>query len=167
MHIEIRRINKNEIPFLEEMLYQAIFVEKGQPKLSKTITKEHHLSKYIIDFGLYEFDICFVAIINDKLIGACWGRLFNTNNKGYGFLDANTPELSIAVKSSFRNKGIGKKMIQKLIETYSYLNVKSISLSVDKKNAASKLYERIGFKKVTETEKSMVMKLELVSKNNQ
>ena len=164
MNLEIRRISENEIPFLEEMLYQAIFIEDGKPKLPESIIKEPHLSKYIIDFGLHQFDVFFVAIVDKKLVGACWGRLFSIKNKGYGFLDANTPELSIAIKNKFRNKGIGTKLTKKLIETYNYLNVKSISLSVDKKNKAFGLYKKLGFAIATETESNVIMQLDLKSK---
>ncbi|MFD0798238.1 GNAT family N-acetyltransferase [Maribacter chungangensis] len=159
----IREIAKSEIGFLKEMLYDAIFVEEGQPKLPKFIIEEPSLAKYITNFGSNEYDLCLVAVENEELIGACWGRIFDEYNKGYGFLDTETPELSIAVKEQHRNKGIGTKLIYNIAEYYSGLNIKTLSLSVDKKNLAIGLYKKIGFTTMKETEKSVVMRLELSS----
>lgn len=161
--LTIRKIENNEIGFLGEMLYEAIFVENGKPKLPKSIIEEPSLAKYIANFGSNKSDLCLVAVENGELIGACWGRLFDEKNKGYGFLDSETPELSIAIKEQFRNSGIGTELIEEIAEKYRELKVKSISLSVDKKNSAIGLYKRIGFKVKIETEKSVVMRMELSS----
>jgi GNAT superfamily N-acetyltransferase len=157
----IREINISEIGFLEEMLYEAIFVEIGKPKLPKSIIKEPSLANYIHDFGIHKLDKCLVALENDVLIGACWGRLFSEENKGYGFIDSETPELSIAMKKDFRNKGIGSILIKAIIEIYKKQEIQSISLSVDKNNPAFTLYKRIGFETKLETEKSAEMRLQL------
>ncbi|WP_396600387.1 GNAT family N-acetyltransferase [Algibacter sp. R77976] len=162
----IRKIAENEIGFLKEMLYEAIFVEDGQPKLPKSIIEEPTLTKYIVNFGSNISDLCLVAVEKGELIGACWGRFFNENNKGYGFLDSETPELSIAIKEQFRNKGIGTKLIEEIAKLYQGLDVKSISLSVDKNNSAILLYKRIGFKVKMETEKAVVMRMEFEIEKN-
>jgi len=164
--LTIRKISENEIGFLNEMLYEAIFVEDGLPELSKSIIQKPNLAKYIDNFGSNKSDLCLVAVENGKLIGACWGRLFDEKNKGYGFLDSETPELSIAIKEQFRNRGIGTKLIEEIAELYRGIKVKSISLSVDKKNSAIGLYKRIGFEVKIETEKSVVMRMELEAKKN-
>lgn len=155
----IREILKNELEFLKEMLYEALFVMPGQPKLSKSIIEEPMLSKYIDGFGMDPLDVCLVAVENGQLVGASWGRLFNEENKGYGFLDAETPELSIAIKEVFRNQGIGAELIHALIKVYRAANIKAISLSVDQQNPAVRLYKRIGFETLRETEKSFVMRM--------
>lgn len=157
----IRKIENNENGFLDEMLYEAIFVESGQPELPKSIIKEPSLAKYTADFGSKKSDLCLVALENNELIGACWGRIFDEKDKGYGFLDSKTPELSIAIKEEFRNRGIGTELIQGITEIYRGLRIKSVSLSVDKKNSALRLYNKIGFKVKIETKKSVVMRMEL------
>lgn len=156
-----REIQPEEIDFLSDMLYEAIFVEEGQAQPPRSIILEDHLARYIQHFGKNELDICLVAIENRQLIGACWGRLFPEENKGYGFVDPSTPELSIAIKSGFRNRGIGSILIEELVQKYRGLQVKSISLSVDKKNKAFQLYQKVGFETVVETEKSTTMLLKL------
>ena len=140
------------------MLYEAIFVEDGAPLLPKSIIKNPSLSKYVADFGSKKLDIGFIAEADEKPIGAIWGRLFTEEDKGYGFVDSKTPELSIAVKHQYRNKGIGTKLINRVTDSYRDIGVKYVSLSVDKKNIALNLYKRVGFKIIAETEKSVVMR---------
>lgn len=145
------------------MLYEAIFIEDGQPLLPKSIIESPSLAKYISNFGSKESDLCLVAIENGSLIGACWGRCFDEKNKGYGFLDSETPELSIAIKKQFRNRGIGTKLIKEITKLYQELNIKFISLSVHKKNPAFQLYKKIGFEVKIETEKSVIMQITTVN----
>ena len=92
----IREIHKSEIHFLEEMLYEAIYIPNGAKKLRKDIIYNPELFIYIKDFGKTG-DICLVAEIQGNLVGAAWSRLFTEDEKGYGFIDTETPELSIAV----------------------------------------------------------------------
>ncbi|WP_395078077.1 GNAT family N-acetyltransferase [Flavobacterium sp.] len=115
----IREIKLNEIHFLDEMLYEAIFIPNGEKKLPKEIINEPELINYIEDFGRKN-DFCFVAEIEKKLVGAIWIRQFTENNKGFGFINSQTPELSMAIAEDYRGKKIGKEMLtmmkSKLIE---------------------------------------------------
>ena len=47
---EIRPLQSEEIPLLEEFLYQAIFIPQGLAPLSRRILKESDLEMYIKDF---------------------------------------------------------------------------------------------------------------------
>jgi len=141
------------------MLYEAIFLEKGEPKLPRSMIEEPSLAKYIDKFGLEKYDLCFVAVESGSLIGAAWGRLFSEKNKGYGFLDTATPELSIAMKEQFRNRGIGTRLIQSIVNEYQQMGLNTLSISVDKKNKAYELYKRLGFETILETDTSAVMRL--------
>ena len=56
---------------------------------------------------------------------------------------------NIVVKKDFRQKGIGSKLLEKLIETSKQKNVISLTLEVNYKNTpAIRLYEKYGFKHV-------------------
>lgn len=154
----IREIALNETWFLKEMLYEALFVPEGHPKLPRTILDDPALSKYIENWGKDDLDVGIVAEHHGDLIGAIWGRLFSTDNKGYGFIDEETPELSMAVKENHRGKGIGTKLLDAVSEAYKHKGVKALSLSVDKQNLAFKLYKRAGFETVWENETSATMK---------
>ena len=48
---EIMPLKSEEIPLLEEFLYQAIFIPQGLAPLSRSILKEPDLEMYIKDFG--------------------------------------------------------------------------------------------------------------------
>lgn len=159
--MKIREIKSNEIGFLGDMLYEAIFIPKGYKALPKDVIRDKSLSKYIENWGKDKYDIALVAEINNQLIGAIWGRLLNQGNKGFGYVNDSTPELSMAVKPEFRNKGIGTQLIRAMVSAYKKIEVDYLSLSVDKANNASDLYKRLGFEIVEETETSWTMKKEI------
>lgn len=48
---EIRPLKQEEIPLLEEFLYQAIFIPSGLEPLPRSILKGPELEMYIKDFG--------------------------------------------------------------------------------------------------------------------
>ncbi len=152
----IREINKSEYPFLEEMLYQAIFIPEGQEKLPREIIFQPELSRYFLDFGKSK-DFCLVAINNEELIGAIWIRLFNAKEQGYGYVNDETPELSMAVKEEYRRKGIGKLLFDSMFGYLKKQNFNQISLSVDKQNFAYNFYKKKGFVEFTSTSKTAIM----------
>ena len=153
----IREIKPNEFPFLKEMLYQAIFVADKKTVLPREIIEQPDLKRYIQGFG-QDGDFCLVAEQHEKLFGAIWIRLF----KGYGFVDGETPELSMAVLKGHRGKGIGKHLLATMIDTLKNNRFKRISLSVDKDNFAHRLYKKHGFLDYLTSEKSIIMTRELI-----
>jgi hypothetical protein len=82
------------------------------PPLPKAIIEEPSISKYISNWGQSNKDVALVAVHNDTLIGAVWGRLFSETDKGYGFVDIHTPEICLAVQKEFRNRRIGGPLSQ-------------------------------------------------------
>lgn len=163
--MRIRKIKIHEVDFLADMLYEAIFIPEGHDPLPKEILKDKSLSKYIKDWGQNKYDIALVVESDNELIGAIWGRLFTSENKGFGYVDENTPELSMAVKATYRNKGIGTELMKAIASEYEKIGVSYLSLSVDKANTASNLYKRLGYFIVHETETSWTMKKELKNKH--
>ena len=109
-------------------------------------------------------DIALVAF-NDKtkeIIGAAWVRLFKKNDPSYGFVDKNTPDLAIAIKAEYRGKGIGTQLLKNLIRTLKENDFTAISLSVDERNNALRLYKRLGFEIIKHEEgESPVMLLKI------
>ncbi|MFK7907632.1 MAG: GNAT family N-acetyltransferase, partial [Chitinophagales bacterium] len=82
--------------------------------------------------------------------------------KSYGFIDEQIPEISMAVKSGFRGKGIGTKLIERISEEYQRLGYSALSLSVDQLNPAKNLYERMGFNFFEENGTGVTMKKDLL-----
>ena len=152
----IREIKPQEYSFLEETLFEAIFVPEGEIKLQKEIIYQSGIFKYIKDFGKFS-DLCLVAEVDAELVGAVWTRLFSESNKGYGFVDDNTPELSIAVLPNFRNKGIGGSLMNKMFVELRIRNIARVSLSVDIRNRAYKKYIELDFKEVERSVSTVTM----------
>ncbi len=153
----IREIKPIEYSFLKEMLYQAIYVADKKIVLPREIIEQPDLIKYIQDFGKTG-DYCFVAEQKGKLIGAIWIRFI----QGYGFVDNETPELSMAVLQGHRGKGIGKQLLATMIDRLKNNQIKYVSLSVDKDNFAYELYRNHGFVDYHTSEKSITMIKELI-----
>lgn len=154
---QLKDIEKGE---LSKLLYEAIFQKDGEEKLPKNIINKPELAMYIDNWGK-EGDICVVAVENHKILGAAWSRVWNNENKGFGYIDNNIPELAIAVYKNYRNIGIGRKMLNKLIKLNKEKGYEYISLSVSRENFAVKLYQQIGFQVVKQHEDELIMKLSL------
>jgi len=88
-------------------------------------------------------------------VGAAWYRLFPDDAPGFGFVDAETPELTIAVVPSRRGKGAGKELLEALLARAREEGYAAISLSAAKGQTA--YYERFGFETVRETEHAVTM----------
>lgn len=154
--IIIRTIDKSELCHLENFLYEAMFIRERQEKLDKAAIHLPELSRYIKDFGQVE-DLCLVAVWHGKLIGAIWTRIFSESEKGFGYVDSITPELSMSVLQAYRHQGIGTRLLEAMIDKLAQHNFEQVSLSVDKINYALKLYQKIGFEVVESDEKSATM----------
>lgn len=157
MNISYRPITESEYPFLEEMLYEALFVPEGKPKLPRSLLKNPDIKKYVESWNQKKDDIAIVALNGDELVGAIWGRRFQANKKGYGYIDERTPEISMAVKNAYRNKGIGTKLLKQIEIAYLQTGINKLSLSVDKLNPAKLLYKRNGYKIYEEAETALTM----------
>lgn len=163
MNYSIKSFEKKGLPFLWEMLYQSIYALEGQEVPSLAILKEPAIEKYLSHWGK-EHDHALIAVNdNNHPIGAVWIRLLDQENAGYGFVDNNTPELGMAIESSYRGLGVGKDLLSKMIDLAEDLGYSAISLSVDPRNKnALRLYENSGFKKEYEDDGgSWTMKKEL------
>ena len=78
----------------------------------------------------------FVAIINKKIAG--YGFLWNLNN--------DFPSLGICISDNYQGKGIGKELMEYLIDFAKKKNKKGIVLTVYKDNErALNLYKKYGF----------------------
>lgn len=153
----IRAIRAAETHFLADMLYEAIFIPEGHEPLPREVINDPALSKYFENWGKDLHDVALVVEVDNELVGAIWGRLLTGDSRGFGYVDEQTPELSMAVKSEWRNKGLGTELILEIASHYRKMGVEQLSLSVDKANAATHLYQRLGCEIVDETETSWTM----------
>ena len=144
----IRSINEEDISFLWEMLFESIYTPEGQEPASRDIINNSSISKYVEDWGR-NGDMGYIAV-NDlgQSLGSISIRYFNKENKGYGYVNDDTPELGMAIRAEYRGRGIGTELLKTLLEQAKMKGIKTISLSVDPMNPAINLYKRFGFKEI-------------------
>ena len=150
---EIRPLKQEEIPLLEEFLYQAIFIPSGLEPLPRSILKEPDLDIYIKDFGQQPDDWALAAEVDGRLVGAVWVRIM----KDYGYYDDQTPSLSISFLPEFRGQGLGQQLMTAMLDLLKAKGYSSVSLSVSKDNPAVRFYQRLGFVTVEEREDNYLM----------
>ncbi len=154
--INVREIKKTEIYHLDYFLYEAIFIPLGEKKPDSKIIRIPELDCYIKDFGKVS-DLCLVAEFQGNLIGAVWIRIYTEHEKGFGYVDSKTPELSMSVVEKYRNQGIGARLLANMIEMLMQIGYEQVSLSVDLENYALKLHKKHGFEIVQSDNKSAIM----------
>jgi len=139
------------------MLYQAIYVPEGMPRPPRQIVHTSELASYVRGWGRAD-DAGFLAIseLTQEPVGAVWLRLMTRDDAGYGYLDDETPELSIAVLPQHRGRGVGTRLLSALL-LEAEANYKAVSLSVSADNPAVGLYERAGFQVISRSGTSLVM----------
>lgn len=158
-----------DLEFLWDMLYEAIHwpPENPEPKPPREIVlSEPGISHYLEGWGR-KGDAAVIALDGETggRIGAAWYRLMPPDDPGYGFVDAETPEVGVAVRPEHRGRGVGGALLDALADAARSQGFGALSLSVQNDNpTAMKLYERKGFVKLFEAGGAWTMKLELPSK---
>lgn len=153
MHYSIRELQQEETKVLDTFLYEAIFVPEGTPAPPKEIIHQPALQVYVKDFGKHKGDLCLVAQVGEEIVGAVWVRLMND----YGHIDDETPSLAISLLKAYRNHGIGTAMMKQMLLQLKRQGQKQVSLSVQKLNAAVRMYQKHGFEIVAETDEEYIM----------
>lgn len=106
-------------------------------------------------------DMGVIAEVDGEFAGIAFCRLFTDENHGHGYLDAETPELALAVPERWRNRGIGTRLMEALAERAHLAGIEALSLSVETDNPARRLYERMGYREVSVDEGGVRMLFEL------
>ena len=136
----MRPASADDQAFISEMQFEAFFVPPEAEPFPRSILDDPNIRKYHAGFGTRRGDVGVIAETpGGEPLGAAWARLV----EGYGFVDAATPEIGLAVVGSARGSGIGTALLRALLA-----DVPRCSLSVDTRNPAMRLYERLGFELV-------------------
>lgn len=151
----IRRGGPQDVPFLRDMLHHAYYWRENAPEM-----EDLPVSRYVLGWGR-PGDAAVIAIEDYWPVGAAWYRLFTRDDPGYGFVDEQTPEISIAVVPSKRGHGHGSRLLEALLERAREEGYNALSLSVEPDNPSLALYERFGFRKVGETGGAWTMRADL------
>ena len=158
----IREIRPEEIPLLDDFLYEAIFIPEGVPAPPKSIIGHEDLQVYVRDFGKKADDRCLVAEVVGKIVGAVWTRVMDD----YGHIDDRTPSLAISLYKEYRGQGIGTDLLKQMLDKLHQEGYEHVSLSVQKENYALRMYRRARFEDVEDRgeEVLMVCRLEDLAK---
>ena len=141
--IETRVATAADERFLREMLFLAPFVPPGSDPRPRLDREAPELTHYVDGFGRAG-DIGVIAFVDAEPIGAAWVRQLTSEDPGYGYVDDETPELTIAVRETWQGHGVGTRLMHELIVVVAR-SCRTMSLSCDPANPAMRLYERLGF----------------------
>ena len=161
--MKIRDATAQDLPFFEEMLFEAFFWGSDANRLEfQEFIKEAQFRKLVSGWGR-PGDTAVIAQEEGASVGAAWYRFWTENNHSYGYVDGDTPEIGIAVVAAHRSKGVGQALLKALVHRAQVHRVAALSLSVDPSNHARRLYESEGFAKVGESGSSWTYLLRLVN----
>lgn len=152
-----------DVGFLWDMLYEAFSWRPEGPKLPREeVFSIREVAHYVEGWGR-PGDAAVIALDPDDgtRVGAAWYRMMPPDDPGYGFVDAATPEVSIAVAPDRRGTGVGQTLLRTLMQTARSEGFEALSLSVAQDNPAIKLYQRAGFRKLQLSGSSWTMRTEL------
>ena len=137
------------VPQDHHIVWQMLMLAAHETTLD-AVKNQHFLSIYAENWGR-EGDMGFVALVNQQPIGAAWLRLWPDEEKGFGFVDKSTPELAMAVLSTYQGQGIGTQLLRQVLarakDAYP-----AVSLNVRADNPALRLYQRAGFVEIEGSE---------------
>ena len=143
----IRAAGPHDVRFLRDMLRHAYYWRMSE-------SADVPVARYVLNWGR-PGDEGLVALDDANPVGAAWFRLFPREEAGFGFVDEQTPELTIAVVPSRRGKGLGVQLLTALLDEAREAGFEQISLSAAKGQTA--YYEQFGFEIVRETEHAVTM----------
>lgn len=136
----IRGADEADLPFLEQMFFAAADWNPANAHGEQYWREDPTLEKYLGGWKRHD-DFGFVVETEGDPVGAVWMRYLEASDPGYGFVDEQTPEVTIGVLDGFRGKGIGRMLLQAAVDAAPG----SLSLSVEDGNGAIHLYEQFGF----------------------
>ena len=136
----LRGADAFDLPFLEQVFVIAADWNPDRAQGAEHWMADPTFEKYLgtwrdgSDFG-------FVVEAEVEPLGAVWARYFEPGDGSYGFVDEQTPELTLGVREGFRGEGIGRVLLQAAQDAARG----RLSLSVEDGNSAIRLYESMGF----------------------
>ena len=158
MTVQLRPSQPTDLPFMKEMLYEAVFWRdvENRPSYKEAFTFPG-VAKSLADWSERVGDTAVIATLDGTPVGAAWYRYWTEENYIRGYMDDNVPVLVIGVHQNNRHKGIGTLLIAELVVQARKDSIPKMSLMVSKDNYALNLYKQQGFEIHSETEDSFTM----------
>lgn len=140
----IRHMSNKEIALLDDFLYEAIFIPEGVEAPSREIINAPELQVYVQGFGEQEGDICFVAEVDEKIVGAVWVRIMDD----YGHVEEGVPSFAISLYKEYRGLGIGTAMMKQMLAELKSRGYQETSLAVQKANLNLQKGKKYDYEKI-------------------
>jgi GNAT superfamily N-acetyltransferase len=141
----IRRATADDEAFMIDMLLEAVNWSAEWKKQSRHRVLSTNRTAHYIAGWPRDTDLGVIADADSLPIGAAWLRFFPAADPGYGFVAADVPELTIGVALQWRGRGVGRALLRAVAEHARLTGVRQISLSVERKNFAQRLYLSEGY----------------------
>lgn len=140
MKIKVREARVSDVQAITEIYNQVILTSMATFDTEPKTVEER---RRWLTFRGRRFPV-FVGEMDGQVVG--WGALNPISERGAYF---KTAEVSVYVKESFRNRGVGKSILKELIEFARKADFHTLIAQVVKGNEVSiHLLESFGFKKV-------------------
>ena len=114
------------------------------------VREQPQLARYATAWGR-NGDFGCIADRGTTAVGAAWLRLWLGEDKGFGYISDEIPELAFAVLPDYRGQGIGTQLLMQVLNMAKE-SFPAVSLSVRSDNPVVRLYQRSGFVKVADSE---------------
>lgn len=158
--MSIRRATEVDAALLLEMVALAADWRPGSDiRSGADVLADGSLARYAAHWPKAGDDGWVAEDAEGRAVGAAWWRFFRSDDPGYGFVASDVPEVSIAVRPEHRDRGLGCALMQRLISHAQEEALNGLSLSVERENAAMRLYARLGFVQVGGTDDAATMLL--------
>ena len=144
----IRPAVASDAGFLADMLVEAVnWSTEWQPKSRDRILSAPDTAHYVAGWPR-DTDLGVLAEADGQPVGAAWLRFRPATDPGYGFVAADVPELTIGVAAGWRGRGVGRALLRAIADQARARGIARISLSVERKNHAQRLYLSEGYRVV-------------------
>jgi len=145
----VRRAAAEDGPFMADMLVEAAnwSADWKKKKSRRRVLSAPATAHYIAGWPR-DTDLGVIAEADGAPVGAAWLRFLPAADPGYGFVAPGVPELTIGVAGDWRRRGVGRALLRALAGQARSVGIRQISLSVERKNFAQKLYLSEGYQVV-------------------
>ena len=138
---------------MTDMLMEAVnWSPEWKKKSRNRVLSSPKTAHYIVGWPR-DSDLGVIAEAQGERIAAAWLRFLPDTDPGYGFVAADVPELTIGVAAHWRGRGAGRALLQSIAGQARLAGIRQISLSVERKNFAQKLYLAEGYQIVDSSDK--------------
>jgi GNAT superfamily N-acetyltransferase len=144
----IRRAAPGDGSFMADMLVAAVNWSPEWKKKSRSQVLSAPRTAHYIAGWPRDTDLGVIAEAAGEPIGAAWLRFLPADDPGYGFVAPDVPELTLGVADTWRGRGVGRALLRAIAAQARSAGIRRISLSVERKNFAQRLYKSEGYQVV-------------------